>query len=372
MLSKEHKFKDSNGFIALCRPGFEKALAQEFYRWSGQKGMAGVCRADDRNGFVVFSASMPMDDLAAEAAPSWQRLIFARQVLPWFVQVTDLPAGDRLTPILAAVEQFPPEAVFEGIELAFPDSEAGRPLSRFCRRFEKPLTCALQERERLAPKGNPGEMLYGVFTDWSTVWLCHAPPGLAAPSASGIPRLRMPREAPSRSVLKLAEALLVLLTDKERQRFLKPGMKAVDLGAAPGGWSWQFAQYGIEVTAIDNGRIAPRVTATGMVHPIAADGFKWRPRRSVDWLLCDMVEQPSRIAELMAAWLARGDCRHALFNLKLPMKKRLAAIDDALARLRRRMGSQGGVELRVKHLYHDREEVTVYARALRGARRGRR
>ena len=66
----------------------------------------------------------------------------------------------------------------------------------------------------------------------------------------------------------------------------------------------------------------------------------------------------------MAQWLAEGLCRHAIFNLKLPMKKRhdevrlcLDLVADALAAKGRR------VELRAKQLYHDREEVTVYARA---------
>ena len=52
----------------------------------------------------------------------------------------------------------------------------------------------------------------------------------------GIPRLRFPRGAPSRSSLKLEEAWLVFLRAKERQQRLVPGMQAVDLGAAPGGW----------------------------------------------------------------------------------------------------------------------------------------
>lgn len=202
-----------------------------------------------------------------------------------------------------------------------------------------------------------------VFTDWSKAWLCDVPSGFASPWPTGIPRLRMPREAPSRSVLKLVEALLILLTEEERRRFLKPGMNAVDLGAAPGGWSWQLAQHGLSVTAIDNARLAKAVLATGMVEHIAADGFKWRPRRPVDWVVCDMVQPPSRIAELMGDWLGHGLCRHALFNLKLPMKKRLTAIDDALSRLHKKMRSE--VEVRVKHLYHDREEVSVYAGSLR-------
>jgi 23S rRNA (cytidine2498-2'-O)-methyltransferase len=141
-------------------------------------------------------------------------------------------------------------------------------------------------------------------------------------------------------------------------------MKAVDLGAAPGGWTWQMVQRGLRVSAIDNGRLDARLLASGLVEWQRADGFTWRPRGRVDWLLCDMVEQPSRIAELVGRWFAQRLCRYALFNLKLPMKKRLEALEDARKRLQRLTREAGGIELRCKQLYHDREEVTVFARAL--------
>ena len=56
----------------------------------------------------------------------------------------------------------------------------------------------------------------------------------------GIPRLRLPG-APSRSAAKLEEALLYFLGD-EAERLLRGGMSAVDLGAAPGGWTWILAR----------------------------------------------------------------------------------------------------------------------------------
>ena len=52
-------------------------------------------------------------------------------------------------------------------------------------------------------------------------------------------------------------------------------------------------------------------------------------------------------------------------NLKLPMKKRYAEVQEAFERIHaiaRRAGSQ--VEIRAKQLYHDREEITVFARVI--------
>ena len=100
--------------------------------------------------------------------------------------------------------------------------------------------------------------------------------------------------------------------------------------------------------------------ATEMVQHLKADGFTWRPQRPVDWMVCDMVEQPSRIASLMADWIGSGRCRYTIFNLKLPMKRRLEAVEQCRELIRKRLKSVGPYDLRIKHLYHDREEVTAF------------
>ncbi len=169
----------------------------------------------------------------------------------------------------------------------------------------------------------------------------------------------MPAAAPSRSILKLEEALHIFLGGEERKRLLKPGMTVVDLGAAPGGWTWWMARRGLRVIAVDNGALDRRVPGSGDVEHLRADGFAFKPRRRVDWLLCDIVEQPSRIAQLMAAWFKRGDCRRAIFNLKLPMKRRQEEFQRCRTLIE--AGLRGRVySLRFKQLYHDREEVTGF------------
>ncbi len=106
---------------------------------------------------------------------------------------------------------------------------------------------------------------------------------------------------------------------------------------------------------------AGAVRSDPLVLHVQADGLKYRPRRPVDWMVCDIIEKPSRIAALVADWIAAGHCRRTIFNLKLPMKKRYdevrrceALIGGALDRGRHRYS------LRFKQLYHDREEVTGY------------
>jgi 23S rRNA (cytidine2498-2'-O)-methyltransferase len=171
-----------------------------------------------------------------------------------------------------------------------------------------------------------------------------------------VPRLKFPRDAPSRATLKLEEALLVLLDAEQRARWLRPGMHAVDLGAAPGGWTYQLVRRAMRVTAVDNGAIDRRLLASGLVTHRREDGFRFCPPRPVDWLVCDIVERPRRVAELVARWLAEGRCRHALFNLKLPMKQRY---DEAMRCLD--LVRAAARQVRAKQLYHDRIEITVFA-----------
>ena len=203
--------------------------------------------------------------------------------------------------------------------------------------------------------------LHIFFPDKSTALIGTSDPYNSAPWHMGILRQSMPAEAPSRSTLKLAEAIEVFMSRSEQARLLRQGMTAVDLGAAPGGWTWQLVKRGIRVTAVDNGPMKGVLANHPLVQHLKQDGFKYAPRKAVDWLVCDMVEKPAKVAALIGAWFAAGWCRHAIFNLKLPMKQRVAALDSALGGIRARLDEEGiNYKMMAKQLYHDREEVTVF------------
>ena len=73
-----------------------------------------------------------------------------------------------------------------------------------------------------------------------------------------------------------------------------------------------------------------------------------------------MVEQPRRVADRMATWLREGWCRQTVFNLKLPMKKRWEETRICLEGFEQ--AAHRTLEIRARQLYHDREEITVFAR----------
>lgn len=340
----------AQGWVLYCRPGFERDCAQEAYIHALRQGAElRIAEAVENSGYVRLEGRA--------RAPDWSALVFARQALSLLAMV-ELPERDRLTPLLDALPAQP--AVFADVWLEMPDTNDGKALSAFTRRFAPLLQDALIDQRRLG--GRPdGPRLHVFFPDKQRAWLALGDPRLSAPWPMGILRLRMPPDAPSRSALKLAEAFDMFLSAEDQQRYLHDGLRAVDLGAAPGGWTWQLLRRGLRVIAVDNGPLKGMVAEHPWVTHLRTDGFRFRPDRPVDWVVCDMVEKPSRVATLMANWLIGDHARHAMFNLKLPMKKRQEALESALNDIETLMQAHDiRYRLSVKQLYHDREEVTVY------------
>jgi len=365
-----HKYPNTL-WLLYCRPGFEQDCAQEALRQARQQrpvlGEQPALIAD--SGYAVVALN--------DQSLSYRELIFARQLIRLHHTIPALSERDRLTPILAAIAEIP--GSFGTLWLEAPDTNEGKLLSTFTRRFQPLLETALIDSDRLrnipSPPGGEGQgergallpRLHIFFPDKSSALIGTSDPHNSAEAIMGIVRQSMPPEAPSRSTMKLAEAIEVFMDRSEQTRLLRQGMTAVDLGAAPGGWTWQLVKRGIRVTAVDNGPMKGALATHPLVQHLKQDGFKFAPRKAVDWLVCDMVEKPSRVAELIGEWFAAGFCKHAIFNLKLPMKQRLIALDSALGGIRKRLDEEGiNYRMVAKQLYHDREEVTVFLTKTKG------
>ncbi len=342
-----------NGLLCYCRAGFEPELAGELTDCAAQAGFVGYARTERDSGFVMFACD---DADALSHALPWSSLIFARQKLRLIAELRGLDPKDRIAPMLEALQGQPR---FGELVMEHPDSDAAKPLAGLARSLGNALRPALRKAGILAAKDDSRlPRLHVCFVDGDHAFLAIGDPADSAPWPLGIPRLRMHADAPSRSALKLEEAFMVLLDERERASLLREGMRAADLGAAPGGWTWVLTRHGLRVQSIDNGPLRQHVLDTGLVEHLRADGFNWQPQQALDWMVCDMVEQPRRVAERMAAWFREGWCRHAVVNLKLPMKKRWQETQLCLDLFAQQAGKP--LTIRAKQLYHDREEITVF------------
>lgn len=345
-----------SGLLLYCRAGFEKECAQDITQAAENHGIAGWCKAVPGSGWVLFQPAEAADTTLLRKKLSFDELCFARQMV-FVAPIPKLSPENRLPPLIETARTLP--GPYSGLWLETADTNEAKELSGFCRKFEPHLKKALIQADLLKPDNARLSRLHLFFTDSTTAYMGISQPGNSSNWLMGIPRLKMPREAPSRSTLKLAEAMLELLTEQERAQ-LRAGRRAVDLGAAPGGWTWQLVNRGMKVTAVDNGPMDKALMESGLVEHLRADGFTFRPRHPVDWLVCDMVEKPARVVDLIARWFERGDCRGAIFNLKLPMKRRFEEIQLAREVLQGRLSRlEGSWRIAARQLYHDREEVTL-------------
>lgn len=160
--------------------------------------------------------------------------------------------------------------------------------------------------------------------------------------------------APSRSYLKVEEAFVVLGQEPA------VGETVCDLGAAPGGWSYSAAKRGAHVVAIDNGPLKGGALDHPRIEHRREDAFKFEPAagKRFDWMFCDLVEEPHHVMQhLIGPWLARGWCRRFVVILKFGRTDPLALLREVRAK-----GSpfaMHATNLRIRHLYHDREEFTL-------------
>lgn len=146
---------------------------------------------------------------------------------------------------------------------------------------------------------------------------------------------------PSRAYLKLWEALVRF------GRWPAPGDRCLDLGAAPGGWTWALARLGANVTAVDKGPLSPDVAAMPGVTQRLDSAFALPPE-PVDWLFSDVIAYPDRLLALVRRWIGAGAARHVVCTIKFQGPTDHAAA-QAFAAI------PGG---QVAHLFHNKHELT--------------
>ena len=145
---------------------------------------------------------------------------------------------------------------------------------------------------------------------------------------------------PSRAYLKLWEALTRVGV------WPGPGDLCVDLGAAPGGWTWVVARLGAEVMAVDKAPLDVEVLALPGVSAVQESAFGLEPR-PVDWLLCDVIAYPERLLALVLRWIEAGAGR-VVCTVKFQGETDFGAQDQFAA-------IPGG---RLVHLFHNKHELT--------------
>ena len=330
--------------LLLCRPAFEHALLQECE--------AGEVRAKIiSEGVLLVNGPLPERPLVFER----QRLPHARHVEPARLQPLDeavgrdLCAALRETPGLWAIHAFALPEDAQG--LAARAGGLARNLERLVRKLDPALARRFVEPERLAKRGK-GVVVQLLAIPEGLWWSCTDRDALSDPEPGGVRRMRFDEGAPSRSFLKVEEALARMGLEP------KAGERVIDLGAAPGGWTFAFAKRGCAVLAVDNGPLNIQVEVPGTVTHLEADGLTFEPTSDqlpVDWLLSDMLIAPGPAFGLLRNWTQPGLARRLIVNVKLPQEHPWVALEPIVSFLR----GLPHWKMDIRQLYHDRREVTV-------------
>ena len=157
---------------------------------------------------------------------------------------------------------------------------------------------------------------------------------LLSPFPNGVLPVASDKSAPSRAFAKLVEAELRL------GRTIGPDEVCVDLGAAPGSWTYVAVGRGASVTAVDRSPLREDLMEHSRVRFLEGDAFRFQPEKPVDWLLCDVIADSAQTAGLLLRWLQCKWCRHFVVTLKLKddfgiefleaLKRDLAALTQEL------------------------------------------
>jgi 23S rRNA (cytidine2498-2'-O)-methyltransferase len=281
-------------------------------------------------------------------------LAFARQAfLVSHVGVADVPTLARALEHALRKTGAPQAWAIDGWT---PDADATNPLAPEAERLAAAVGAAISRdwgdkrvpdaRAALGENGHYAQLC--VMPTWVAIGVG---PARDAPSLApgGRLRVRVPESAPSRAAMKLAEAFLWLDRAPER------GDVCVDLGAAPGGWSWVLLEHGAKVYAVDPAKMSSMLQSNKNFTHLRSDAFLFDPGEPVDWLFSDMAWRPLESAALLAKWARRRWARLVIANIKLPMKKKA----EMLVRVREILTDGGWTNIRMRQLYHDREEVTI-------------
>jgi len=170
-----------------------------------------------------------------------------------------------------------------------------------------------------------------------------ASPTTSSPFADGEPRFVEDTEGPpSRAYLKLWETFTLT------RHWPKAGARVLDLGSAPGGWSFVLAELGAEVLSVDKAELDERVAKRPNVTHRRMSAFALEPDVGpVDWVFSDVICYPGRLLKLVHRWLDAGVERFVC-TLKFQ-----GETDHAIAEQFARI--EGA---RLMHLSHNRHELT--------------
>lgn len=323
-------------FIFTCQPdGTDLALAElkradsalSVCRWLE----AGCAVCETALSFSVYSAAL-------------------RALSPVFVRHICPADGETSPDDLAVISELALSALLEGESFSVQVRSLSGKTSDDRRAAAQNICTPIESMGYVSDKSSPDKIISVMMGE--TVYF-----GISSPEenlsswAGGMRRFAREELTASRAEFKILEALEHIGCE------LPPMGRALDLGAAPGGWTRVLADKGLSVVAVDPANLAPEVLALKNVTHFKGTSQQYllEPRGKFDVIVNDMkldIPESARVMVECAECLA--DDGFGIMTFKLKPKKWTAQINAGLSVL-----SKGYTVLTLRQLFHNRSEVTA-------------
>lgn len=164
---------------------------------------------------------------------------------------------------------------------------------------------------------------------------------------NGVIQFEETKFPPSRAYLKLYEILTLI------QKCPQKNEVCLEIGAAPGSWTWFLAQHSKKVIACDRAPLDSKITEINPnIEFIQGDAFKLTLDTvgSIDWLFSDIICYPEKLLDYIKLWMNQKACKNFVCTLKFQ-----GTIDFAIVKEFEKIDGS-----HVVHLYHNKHELTWF------------
>jgi 23S rRNA (cytidine2498-2'-O)-methyltransferase len=210
----------------------------------------------------------------------------------------------------------------------------------------------LKENDIGIPVSRGADRIISLYLTPTTLYLGSASPQVQLSDWSGgAIRFKKELNQISRAKFKLLEAEYAFSLDLHKHH------KALDIGAAPGGWTSLLLERGLQVTAIDPAALHESLLNHPQLTYLRKNISEVKLRANeFDLLVCDMSFSPKlTVRYLMDVMFALASGGTFIMTVKFMHKKPFQMIRDVVQSL------APHVELvKAKQLFHNREELTMF------------
>ena len=203
----------TSAVFAMCRPGYEGDVAAELTDTLAQYNCYGFAKTQKNSGYVAFELYQSEPFSRVNPFIATHKLIFARQSFSLLCTPQTLPPSQRVEAVIDALQSIKTEdeqsITFGQLKVEYPDTEVGKSVAKFAKKFAVPLRQSLRKAGYMTKKEhNRLPVLHVFIPDFEHWYMGASLPQNSCVHDNGIHRLKFPPQAPSRSTLKLEEAIL--------------------------------------------------------------------------------------------------------------------------------------------------------------------